>query len=372
LALAGAGRTKMNVLTFNLGSSSLKCAVHDVNSKRAIELFAASFEPKPRPKSAAGAAREAIAQVGSIGLAIDAIGHRFVFGGELDAPTMVDQTVVRRLEELEPLDPLHAPQAHSVLRAAIRGFPSTPQVACFDTTFFRRLPPIARALPVPSSDPLLRRYGFHGFSYESAVATLGDAVRGRTIVAHLGSGTSLAGLAGGKPVDTTMGFSPLGGVMMASRPGDLDPGVILYLLERERVDARALREMLENRSGLRALADGEGDVRELSERARKGDARAAFALECYARSISKAAGALATVLGGVDAVVFTGGIGEHQPDVRASIARALSHLGIELDDRRNAANAPQIGRPESTAAVHVVRADENRIIARHTFRCLRN
>ncbi len=361
----------MNVLTFNLGSSSLKCAVHGVSATGEVAIAAASFE-RTGLESAAGAAGEAIAYVRNIEPAIEAVGHRFVFGGELDVPSLVNEEVMGRLEELEPLDPLHAPQSRSILRVAIEEFPTLPQVACFDSTFFRQLPPIARALPIPSGDSILRRYGFHGFSYESVVATLGERARGRTIVAHLGSGSSVAALSGGAPVDTTMGFSPLGGVVMASRPGDLDPGALLYLLEREGVGVRALREMLENRSGLRALAGGEGDVRELSEQARAGDARAAFAIESYVRSISKATGALTAVLGGVDAVAFTGGIGEHQPDVRAAVVGSLSHLGVELDERRNAANAREISRSGSRVVVHVVAADENRMIARHTFGLLRD
>jgi acetate kinase len=229
---------------------------------------------------------------------------------------------------------------------------------------------VARTIPIPVSDPIFRRYGFHGLSYEHAVTTLGDALRGRTIVAHLGGGSSLAALIDGKPIDTTMGFSALGGAMMESRAGDLDPGALLYLLERCGLTVDELRDMLERRSGLRALAGGEGDVQILSGRALNGDAQAAFALECYSRSIAKAAGGLVATLGGLDTIIFTGGVGENQADIRADVIASLCYVGATVEAVRNAAGAPVVSSPASKVCARVIRADENLAIARNVAHCM--
>ena len=365
LALGIAG---VNVLTFNAGSSSLKCALHDATGADVAPLYAVSIELKRSTDTPASAAGAIAREVRSRGYAVDAVAHRFVFGGEMDAPTEVTGAVRRRLDELASLDPLHAPQALAVLDVAAAAFPGVTQIACFDTAFFKDLPPIARVLPVPTNDPLLRRYGFHGLSYEYAVAALGDALAGRAIVAHLGSGSSLAA-ALRRQADRNDD-----GIQSARRRVDehasrrLDPGVFLYLSERASVDRRQLRSMLERDSGLRAIAGGEGDVRTLSDRANAGDPRAAFAVECYVRSIVKAAGALAAVLGGLDALAFTGGIGEHLSSVRAAIAGSLGHLGVVLDDGRNAVSASLISASHSRVTVHVVAADENLMMARHAYR----
>ncbi len=245
------------------------------------------------------------------------------------------------MEDLQTLDPLHAPGALAVLRQAAVSLPSVVQVACFDTAFFRDLPPLARALPLPAGDPLLRRYGFHGLSYEHVCRVFGAQLHPRTIIAHLGNGASAAALENGRPIATTMAFSPMSGMIMSTRPGDVDPGALLYLLERSHLNKRQLRELLENKSGLRALSGGEGDVRNLCERT---DDEAAFAVEMFVRSAAKAMAALAVDLGGVDMLVFTGGIGAHNSDVRARIVERLAFLN-------------------PSAAIEVVEADENASIA---------
>ncbi len=356
----------MIVLTFNAGSSSLKYALHEIGAAGERQLRARGIEvAEGTAESAACATHDAAREIRGLGFGVDAVAHRFVFGGEMDEPTAITHAVRRRLEELAPLDPLHAPQALAVLDAARSAFPGAAQVACFDTAFFTALPPIARVLAVPSHDPLLRRYGFHGLSYEFVVGALGARLGRRAIVAHLGSGSSLAAFADGKPIETTMGFSPLGGVLMSTRPGDVDPGVLLYLSERAVPSRKLLREMLERRSGLRAIAGGEGDLRILVERAQGGDRQADFAVECYTRSIVKAVGALSAILGGIDTLAFTGGVGENLPAIRAAVAQPLRHLGVALDEARNAASASLISTAGSRVAVHVVATDENLMMARH-------
>ena len=336
----------MNVLSLNLGSSSLKYAVHLFSAENPHQLMARNVSTSAQPHDACGVTRKAIAEViGEVGR-VDAVGHRLVFGGKDDAPAMVTQELFDRLTALQSLDPLHAPGALAVLREAHAALPDAVHVACFDTAFFRDLPKCARILPIRPGDALLRRYGFHGLSYESVQHSLGAELQPRTIVAHLGNGSSVAAIRDGHSVNTTMAFSPLSGVIMSTRPGDLDPGVLLYLLERSRYSVQRLREMLETQSGVRALSGGEGDLQKLCERS---DADAKFAIEMFVRSVARAIGALATELGGVDMLVFTGGIGEHNVRVRAEICAQVNFLNPNV-------------------TVRVVESDENLMIARHAAR----
>jgi acetate kinase len=357
----------VNVLSVNVGSSSLKCAIHEFGG-RERRLYAADVQIPPSG-CLQDALLDAVKATSALGFPIHAVGHRFVFGGTIAETSILSHEVVRAIEDVASLDPLHSPQALSAYRAFERAFPDAAQVAAFDTEFFRSVPSIARVIPIPQDDPLLRRYGFHGLSYEYVAGALGKERRGRTVVAHLGSGSSLAALKNGKPVDMTMGFSALGGLMMATRPGDLDPGVLLYLLERRGYDAASLREMLETRSGLRALA-GTGSLREISAAAEAGDEAAAFALACYARSIAKGIGALAAVLGGLDRMVFTGGVGERDAGVRSAVVRALEFLGGKLHKEHNRAGRPVISADRSKIGVMIVATDENLVVSRHVRRCL--
>lgn len=334
----------MNVLSLNLGSSSLKYAVHAVSANGARCIMSRDVATSSEPSAAQNATVTAISDALSASGSMDGIGYRIVFGGNDDAPAPVTPEVITRLSGLQSLDPLHAPGALAVIREAQQRLPDGLHVVCFDTAFFRDIPRAARALAIPSGDPLLRRYGFHGLSYESVCATLGTELQPRTIVAHLGNGASLAALDRGRPIDMTMGFSPLSGIIMSTRPGDMDPGAILYLLERERVSVAQLRDILETQSGLRALSGGEGDIQQLCERE---DEDAAFAVEMFVRSVAKAIGALAVNLGGLDLLVFTGGIGEHNARVRDQIASRVTFLNGNL-------------------SVRIVKSDENLAIARNT------
>lgn len=331
----------MNVLSLNLGSSSLKYSVHEIGDGAPERRFACDLATSSRPTDAARTARQAIAEALEQTGRVDAVGHRIVFGGECDAPARVTSELIELLKDLKSLDPLHAPGALAVMHQAMASLPKAVHVACFDTAFFHGMPRAARVLAVPSEDALLRRYGFHGLSYEHICRILGAKLRPRTIVAHLGNGASAAALENGRPIASTMGFSPLGGMIMSTRPGDLDPGALLYLLERSKLSKEQLRELLENRSGLRAISGGESDLRKLCERR---DDAAAFAVEMFVRSAAKAMAGLAVDLGGLDMLVFTGGIGAHNPDVRTRITGRLAFVNPSVE-------------------IEVVEADENASIA---------
>jgi acetate kinase len=261
------------------------------------------------------------------------------------------------------------PAELAAIDAVTQQLPGVPQVVCFDTAFHHALPEVARRFALPSA--LLdgvRRYGFHGLSYASIVGALPPARLARAVIAHLGSGASMAAIRDGRSIDTTMGFSPAGGLVMATRPGDLDPGVLLYLLGRGH-DAAALEHAIHHESGLRALSETTGDMRQLLAQ-RDRDPRAALAIDAFCYCARKTIGALVAALGGIDTLVFTGGIGEHAAPVRAEICRGLDHLGIAIDDARNAAGAPIIstGRCE----VRVMHTDEEREIARGVRDVLRS
>jgi acetate kinase len=243
---------------------------------------------------------------------------------------------------------------------------------CFDTAFHARMPVVAQRLPLPRElwAEGVRRYGFHGLSYESIVSELGYAgTRGATIAAHLGSGASLAAMHNGKPIDTTMGFSPLGGLMMGTRPGDLDPGTLLYLLRSGRYSLQALDAVLNEESGLLGVSQISADMRTLLAR-RVDAAAAAEAVELFVYHVKKHIGALTAVLGGLDTLVFTGGIGERSAVVRSEICSGLEHLGVALDTARNAAGAGIISDDSTHVVVRVIAANENLMVARHTFATL--
>jgi acetate kinase len=263
--------------------------------------------------------------------------------------------------------PLHLPVSLDAIDAARQRYPDAAQVMCFDTAFHSALPELARRLPLPRAltDQGLRRYGFHGLSYEYVVTQLAENARGRTIVAHLGSGSSLCAIRDGRSVDTSMGFTPTGGVMMGTRPGDLDPGVLLYLQNAHGYDAHALEQLLERKSGLLGVSGSTADVKQLLQRADR-DTHAAEALASYCYSIQKCIGAYAAVLGGVDTLVFTGGIGERSAWVRATVCQNLGYLGVRIDAAANTQNADRISTGESRCSVRVIATDEDRMIARHT------
>jgi acetate kinase len=300
---------------------------------------------------------------------VDAVGHRVVHGGEHTRPERVTPELLTRLRALTPFAPLHLPAALAGIEAISQQLPNVPQVACFDTAFHSSLPEYASTLPLPRRYRELgvRRYGFHGLSYEYIVRELGPRVNGKVVVAHLGNGASLVALADGRSVDTTMGLTPSGGVMMGTRSGDLDPGVLLYLLREQKLDAGALERLLNRESGLLGVSGVSEDISVLLER---DDPDARLAVGLFAYQVRKAVGALTTTLGGLDRLVFTGGIGEHAAPVRWSICSGLEHLGVRLDPEQNATNAGRISTDGNGCEVLVIPTDEDRIIARHCRRVL--
>jgi acetate kinase len=296
----------------------------------------------------------------------DVIGHRVVHGGsEHTAPARVTAQLIANLRELIAFAPLHLPSEIAAIEVASERFAGVPQVACFDTSFHRSMPALAQRLPLPRAlyERGMRRYGFHGLSYEYIVSELGADGGARIVIAHLGSGSSLCAVRDGKSLDTTMSFSPTGGVMMGTRTGDLDPELLLHLL-RAGSDVAALERLVNRESGLLGVSGTSADMRTLLQ-ARAQDERAAEAVELYCQSVKKQIGALAAVLAGLELLVFTGGIGEHAAPVRARVCEGLGHLGVRLDARANQAHASRISTAESPCTVRVIATDENLMIARH-------
>ena len=354
----------MEILAINCGSSTVKYARFDVADTEEIELGRGAVEVVD---DHGAAVRELLARMPRVP---DAVGHRLVHGGRtLTAPARLDETVRGELQLIVQLAPLHLPAELAAVDAVLAALPDVPQVACFDTAFHRTMPEKARryALPPELVDAGLERYGFHGLSYEYIASTLSPAQRSRAIVAHLGNGASLVALRDGRSVDTTMGFSPSGGIVMGTRAGDLDPGLIVYLLAHG-YDTARLEQLIDHEAGLRALSGGTSDMRALLA-ARDRDPRASLAIDVFCYTAKKAIGAFSAALGGLDTLVFTGGIGEHAAPVRAEICEGLELLGIAIDPALNAAHATSIGA--GRCEVSVIATDEERVIARATRSILR-
>jgi acetate kinase len=284
--------------------------------------------------------------------------------------------MVKELRQLKPFDPEHLPEEIQLTEAFHRRFPELPQVACFDTAFHKDLPRVARLLPIPRRHEAqgVRRYGFHGLSYEFLMGELArvagaGVAQGQVILAHLGNGSSLAAVRHGKPVDTSMSFTPTAGVPMSTRSGDLDPGLVWYLASTEGLDAKRFNEMVNFRSGLLGVSETSSDMRDLLESEAR-DVRAAEAVALFCYQIKKWIGAFAAALGGLDTLVFAGGIGEKAPIVRARICDGLEFLGIELEEKQNVANAGVISTAASRVAVRVIPTDEELMIAKTVYRVL--
>jgi acetate kinase len=382
------------ILVLNAGSSSLKFSVF-VSGVDLVPLVAGNLEElqghaRFRAKDATGAvvdehgwpAGGPPGHEGAIAFLLDwlranaggerliAVGHRVVHGGaDYTAPVRVTPEVLARLERLVPLAPLHQPHNLLPIRTLAARMPDLPQVACFDTAFHSAQSPVARtfALPRELSDAGVRRYGFHGLSYEYIASVLPQydarAAAGRTIVLHLGNGASMCALHAGRSVATTMGFTAVDGLPMGTRTGSLDPGVLLYLMDEQGMDARAIETLIYKRSGLLGVSGISSDMRELLESDHP-HAREAIELFCY--RIGRELGSLAAALGGLDAVVFTAGIGEHAAPIRDRVCGDASWLGLTLDTAANARNGPRISSPDSRIAAWVIATDEERMIARHT------
>jgi len=303
------------------------------------------------------------------------VGHRVVHGGpDYTQPVVVDATVAAALEKLIPLAPLHQPHNVAPIRRLLERAPQVPQVACFDTAFHRTNPDLAQrfALPEEFYDAGVRRYGFHGLSYEYIASVLPqfDAriASGRTAVLHLGNGASMCAMEAGRSVASTMGFTALDGLMMGTRSGSLDPGVILYLMDHRGMDARAVENLLYNQSGLLGVSGISSDMRTLLA---SSDPRARLAVDLYCYRIRRELGSLAAALGGLDAIVFTGGIGENSADIRGRICRDAAWLGVELDPAANATGSPRITTPSAPVSALAIPTNEELMIARHTRRLLR-
>lgn len=308
------------------------------------------------------------------GLPIDAIGHRVVHGGAgFTGPALIDDKVLAQIEALIPLAPLHQPKNLAPIRSWARRRPELPQIASFDTAFHRGHGPLADRFAIPEALHAegVRRYGFHGISYDYIAGRLRavapDVADGRVIVAHLGNGCSLCALRGGRSVDSTMGFTALDGIVMGTRPGALDPGVVLYLMREKGMDAARLERFLYHECGLKGLSGISNDVRVL-EASR--DPQARLALDFFVHRIGKEIGALVAVLGGLDALVFTAGIGENGTDIRARIVAMSAWAGLALDPIRNAARDTDISAPASRVRALVIPTDEERMIARHMLAVL--
>jgi acetate kinase len=387
------------ILVLNAGSSSIKFSAYALHAGDVSVLTRGQVEGLlDSPRFVAydasggkigehawgnGAALEhtdAIAHIGAflrghgVGHRLVAVGHRVVHGGaRFTQPVLVDAHVLTELERLEPLAPLHQPHNLKPMRIVAEHYPTLPQVACFDTAFHATQPDVARAFALPDSitSKGVRRYGFHGLSYEyisTQLPTIApDAANGRTIVAHLGNGASLCALEKGRSVASTMGFTAVDGLMMGTRCGNLDPGVILFMLDELRMDVREIEDVLYRQSGLLGVSGISSDMRVLlaSE-----DPRAHFAVALYVYRLAREMGSMIAALQGADAIVFTAGVGEHSAPIRQRVCEAARWCGIEIDRQANERGGPRISTPSSEVSAWVVPTDEELMIARHTYRLI--
>lgn len=357
----------MIVLALNSGSSSLKFGLYRVLPDQVQSLLAGQLD----------AVADLAGRLAAGGLpAPEAIGHRIVHGGPaLLRHVVIDDGVLSRIGAAAAYAPLHTPASLAVIAHSRHLFPGLPQVACLDTAFHAALPDLARVLPLPKALRAqgIRRYGFHGLSCESIVDQLARGLpRGvpeRLLIAHLGNGASVTAVAAGRSVDTSMGLTPSGGLIMGTRSGDLDPGVMIHLLRRAHGDAGRLEQLLDRQSGLLGISGLAGDMRRLHEAA-PADADARLAIRMFCAAVAKQLAAMITVLGGVDLIVFSGGIGENDALVRAAVCDALGWFGIALDADRNQRGQGEIGAAGSRCRVRVVASREDEQIARHTARLL--
>ncbi len=385
----------MTILTLNGGSSSIRFALYGASAALPRRLsgkvdragtreatLRVDGEPDRRHAIAATDARSAAAtlldwlEAQAFFVDIEAIGHRVVHGMDHVEPERIGADLLAELRRLAPLDPDHLPGEIALIEECAQRLPGATQIACFDTAFHRHMPRVASMLAIPRRYQALglRRYGFHGLSYASLMEGLersagAAAAQGRVVLAHLGHGASIAAVLGGRGIDTSMGFTPTSGLPMGTRCGDLDPGVAPYLARTEGMTGDAFYAMASHESGLRGISETSSDMRELLAR-EAGDVRAAEAVALFCYQAKKTVGAYAAALGGLDTLVFAGGVGENAAPVRERICAGLGFLGIELDAARNAAAADVISTDASRVAVRIIRADEELMIARGVFQLL--
>jgi acetate kinase len=345
-----------------IGLADAKMVLSDTNEKRSVQA--------PDHQAAGALILDWLKQRPDFE-AITGVGHRVVHGGRLyTEPQRVTAEMLEELRRLKPFDPEHLPSEIQLIELFHRRCPELPQVACFDTAFHRDLPRVARLLPIPRRFDAkgVQRYGFHGLSYAYLVQELervagAEAAQGRLILAHLGNGASLAAVRGGKSIDTSMAFTPTAGIPMSTRSGDLDPGLFLFLERTEHLTPKQFHQMVNHESGLLGISETSPDMRDLLAREAE-DVRAAEAVAVFCYEIKKWIGAYAAALGGLDTIVFAGGIGENAPQVRARICEGLDFLGLQLDESRNNANAMVISSEQSRGTARVIRTNEEVIIAK--------
>ncbi len=315
----------------------------------------------------------------SLGPRLTAIGHRIVHGGlKYGASERISDEVIHELRRLVPLDPEHLPSEIAIAEALAKRYPDVPQVACFDTAFGRAMPRVAKIVAIPRRYEAMgvQRYGFHGLSYTYLMEEIArldgvEKARGRIVLAHLGNGASMAAVREGKCVETTMGLTPVSGLVMSTRSGDIDPGLAGFLHRSEGMSLGEFHEMIHERSGLLGISGTSPDMRDLLAR-RDTDVRAAEAVEVFCYQVRKWIGALAAVLGGTDMLVFSGGIGEKSPQVRSEICRGLEFLGMRVDAKANETNALLISEEKKSIPIRVIQTDEEQVIARETYRLIRS
>lgn len=302
----------------------------------------------------------------------DAVGHRIVLGGsKYTRPIVIDQRVISALQEIEGLAPLHLPGQILCLEAFTKRYKKIKQVACFDTSFHSRIPEIARRFALPNKfwEKGIKKYGFHGLSYEYILSSLKNK-NGKIIIAHLGNGSSMAAILNGRPIETTMGFTPAGGFMMGTRPGDLDPGVMIYLMKEMDLDVQRLDHMINNESGLLGVSEISPDMKAILERMEHSEpAKIAFKMFCY--QVRKTIGALAAALNGLNTLIFTAGIGERSAQVREEICKGLGFLGVSIDEKANLKHEDIISKRGAQCTVRVIPTNEDLVISRHTMRLVK-
>jgi acetate kinase len=387
------------ILTVNGGSSSIKFALFDADGDmqrlldgkiERIGSPSARMSAKGRqPSDSFSQSVTAPDHQAAVGVLMDwlgerigrgelaAVGHRVVHGGpRYTEPQRITPEMVEELHRLEPFDPEHLPEEIQLTGAFFRRFPDLPQVACFDTTFHRDLPRVAHLLPIPRRYDALgvHRYGFHGLSYAYLMEELArvagrEAAQGRIVLAHLGNGASLAAVRAGRPIDTSMAFTPTAGIPMSTRSGDLDPGLVWYLQQTHGLNSRDFNKMVNFESGLLGISETSSDMSDLLQR-EANDIRAAEAIALFCYQAKKWIGAFAAALGGLDTLIFAGGIGENAPAVRLRICEGLGFLGIEIDEAQNAASAPVISKQAARVAIRVMHTDEEQMIATTVCRVL--
>jgi len=385
------------VLTINGGSSSIRFAVYEAGDTPLRRLDGKIdriglngtnlIVNDPTKKAQAPHRVAATDHLTAVGFLLDwleeqpvfasvrAVGHRVVHGMKHSEPERVTPKLLAELHRITPYDPDHLPREIGLIEAFLRRHPKLPQVACFDTAFHRTMPRVAKLLPIPRRYAArgIERYGFHGLSYAYLMEELGRldprGAKGRLILAHLGNGASLAAVRQGKSIDTSMGFTPTSGLVMSTRTGDLDPGLIYYLARTERMTAAQFQQMVNHQSGLLGVSGTSSDLRDLCA-TETTDVRAAEAVELFCYQVRKWIGSFAAALGGLDTLVFAAGIGENAPLIRERICDGLGFLGIKLNPKRNAKNAPLISTDAGRVKVRVIRTDEELMIARSVCRML--